>query len=173
MRRLRVAAWVAVVCVAAAYGGFWLSQHWGEPSVDTGALAPELTLTDLNGQPRRLSDFRGKILLVNFWATWCAPCLQEIPLLVKAQAQYGGRGLQIIGPAMDEADAARQLAARMGVNYPVMADYAQVDAAMRALGNDQGALPYSVLIGRNGDVLKSFLGGLRQQDLEGLLRDYF
>jgi thiol-disulfide isomerase/thioredoxin len=109
---------------------------------------------------------------VNFWATWCAPCIEELPLLVEAQNTYGPRGFQILGPAMDDAATAAPMALRFGINYPVMADFIQVDAAMRALGNELGALPYSVLVDGDGKVLRSFLGGLRAQDFRDIAQSY-
>lgn len=166
MKSLRRAGWITVVCVAAAYLGFWVSQRWPSSSADIGAVAADFTLTDLNGKTQKLSAYRGKLVLVNFWASWCAPCVEELPLLVEAQTLYGARGLQILGPAMDDVASAQPLALRLGVNYPVMADFAQVDGIMRTLGNEMGALPYSVLIDGEGKVLRSILGGLKREDLQ-------
>jgi thiol-disulfide isomerase/thioredoxin len=166
VKALRRAGWTLVVAVAAAYAGFWTWQQWPTSRAPVGALAPDFVLTDLDGKPQRLSDYRGKLVLVNFWATWCAPCIEELPLLVEAQKSYGPRGFQILGPAMDDAATAAPMAQRFGINYPVMADFVQVDAAMRALGNEIGALPYSVLVNGDGKVLRSFLGGLKARDFE-------
>jgi len=157
---------MAVVSAAAIYLGYWAAQQLPASGADVGTMAADFTLTDLSGKAQKLSDYRGKLVLVNFWASWCAPCIEELPLLVEAQKLYGPRGLQILGPAMDDAAAAQPLAARLGVNYPVMADFAQVDGVMRALGNEMGALPYSVLVDGEGKVLRSILGGLHREDLQ-------
>lgn len=170
MRALRRAGWIAVISVAAIYLGYWVAQHWPSSGADEGSMAADFSLPDLEGKTQQLSAYRGKLVLVNFWASWCAPCIEELPLLVEAQTRYGPRGLQILGPAMDDAASAQPLASKLGVNYPVMADFAQVDAAMRALGNEVGALPYTVLIDTEGKILRSFLGGLRREDLDQIAK---
>lgn len=139
-----------------------------EPST-LGQPAPALALRDASGQEYSLAALRGKWVLVNFWASWCAPCMDELPLLVEAQRRYGARGLQILGPALDDADAVAPVVARFGINYPVLPDFAGADAAMQALGNDQGALPYSVLIDPQGRVADHVLGGLSREELESLI----
>lgn len=168
MKLLRTIGWAAVLAVLAATAGFWAQRHLSNNTL-INTPAPEIVLNDLEGKPHHLADWRGKLLLVNFWASWCAPCLDEMPLLVAAQTQYAARGLQVIGPAMDEVESVQRIAARFGINYPVMADYAQVDAAMKLLGNEYGGLPFSVLISRDGRVLETLLGGLREDQLQRLL----
>jgi thiol-disulfide isomerase/thioredoxin len=166
----RKAAIVVVLAIAGALGGLWTSHYWRNSAPAALAPAPDITLAGLDGKPQTLAQYRGKLLLVNFWATWCAPCLKEMPLLVNAQKQYGAQGLQIIGPALDEAKDVKALAAKLGVNYPVMADFASAEAAMSALGNQQGALPFSVFIDAQGIVIKTVLGGLHEDDLDALIR---
>ncbi|HZP11142.1 MAG TPA: TlpA disulfide reductase family protein [Nevskiaceae bacterium] len=133
---------------------------------------PDLTLIDLDGQTHHLSEYRGKLTLVNFWASWCAPCIQEIPMLVKAQSQYAARGFQVIGPAMDSRQPVLDAMKRFGINYPVYGSEDEVTKAMDALGDDGGVLPYSVLISADGKVLERFAGGLSQAKLDGLLAKY-
>lgn len=166
---LRRAGWIAVVCAAAISLGYWASQQVMPEGAEGGTEAADFALEDLEGQEQRLSDYRGKLVLVNFWASWCAPCIDEMPLLVEAQKLYGARGLQVLGPAMDDVDQAQPLAKKLGVNYPVMADAVGVDAAMRALGNDAGALPYSVLIDSDGRVIRSILGVLHRDELQEMV----
>ena len=165
----RKAIVIVVLALAGALGGLWTSHVWRQGTQAVNAPAPEVTLKDLDGKPVTLAQYRGKLLLVNFWATWCAPCLKEMPLLVQAQKQYGARGLQIIGPALDEAKDVKAMAAKLGVNYPVMADFASADAAMSTLGNQQGALPFSVLIDDKGMIIKTVLGGFHEDDLKALI----
>ena len=169
MKDLRIALALAVACALAAGAGFVAWQHYAGGSAQAGADAPALVLTDLAGKPHALSEWRGRLLLLNFWATWCAPCMGELPLLVEAQQRYGARGLQVVGPAMDEPDAVRETAKHLGIGYPLMADFSQVDAAMAALGDTQGALPFSVLISADGKIIKTILGGLHKNELEGLI----
>lgn len=161
---------IVVLALAGAIGGLWTSHVWRMSSPEAAAPAPAVTFQDLDGKAVSLAQYKGKLLLVNFWATWCAPCLKEMPLLINAQKQYGARGLQIIGPAMDEAKDVKELAAKLGVNYPIMADFASAEAAMSTLGNKQGALPFSVLIDAKGMIVKTVLGGLHEDDLNALIQ---
>jgi peroxiredoxin len=99
-----------------------LAPSYAAPSASSllNNPAPAFTLTDLNGHPLRFSTFRGKVVLLNFWATWCAPCRVEMPTFVNWQRQYGQQGLQVIGISMDDAPApARRVIARLKLNYPV------------------------------------------------------
>jgi peroxiredoxin len=121
-----------------------------------GNIAPDFTLQSLDGKTVHLSDYRGKAVLLNFWATWCAPCKIEMPWFVELQKQYGGEGLQILGVAMDDASP-KEIAAfakDMGVNYPVL-------LGKEAVGDAYGGvqfLPESFYIDRNGKVLDKAFG---------------
>jgi len=173
-RRGGLALGIVTLGLLAMAAGFFAAGWWmsGERGALRGTPAPAVALTDLSGRTRTLAEWKGQLLLVNFWASWCAPCVDEIPLLVEAQARYGARGLQVVGPAFDEPDAVRAMVARLHINYPVSADLAQADTAARALGNATGGLPYSVLISREGQVLRTILGGLQREELEKLLEQH-
>ncbi len=157
--------------LVAAGGGYGLYRHLASPSSvdEPGGQAPEITLADLTGEKVSLSAFRGKLVLVNFWATWCTPCLHEIPMLLDMQARYGERGLQVIGPAMDTPEAVRNGAPQLGINYPVLVGDAEIVDAMQALGDTLGALPYSVLIDPNGEIVVRKHGEFKQPELEQLI----
>jgi peroxiredoxin len=170
MRSLAKIAVVAVACTVAALAGYLLHAHQrGQGSDSSISMAPDLSLPGIEGGERRLSEWRGRYVLVNFWATWCTPCLNEIPLLIDAQTAYGGRGLQVVGPAMDEMEAVRIAAPRMGINYPVMAGDSAVANAMNALGDELGALPFSVLIAPDGRILYRQHGEFTAESLQKLL----
>jgi peroxiredoxin len=121
-----------------------------------GKLAPDFTLTTLDGKTVRLSDFRGKAVLLNFWATWCEPCKVEMPWFVEMQKQYGDQGLQILGVAMDDASPKdiSQFTKEMGVNYPIMIGK---DSVGDAYGGVQ-FLPATFYIGRDGKVVNKVFG---------------
>ncbi|MBI2382683.1 MAG: TlpA family protein disulfide reductase [Gammaproteobacteria bacterium] len=163
---LRSTAAVALLSLASAAAGFGLYRWW---DARTPELAPAIQLTDLDGRPRALSEWRDRLLLVNFWATWCAPCLKEIPLLVEAQKEYAARGFQVIGPAMDNPDAVRAGVQRLGIPYPVMAGDAEIAQAMDALGDTLQALPFSVLIGHDGRILLRRSGEFTRAELIELI----
>ncbi|HEX4870738.1 MAG TPA: TlpA disulfide reductase family protein [Nevskiaceae bacterium] len=169
-RWLRPALFVLAGLVAAA-AGLWFQQRTTAASAAVEA-APELVLTTLDGERRRLAEYRGQLVLVNFWATWCAPCLKEIPLLVKLQAEYAGRGLQLLGPALDDPVAVRNALPRLGIRYPVFADDREVAAAMTALGDTLGALPYSVLIDAGGRIVARKHGEFEEAELRALLEPH-
>jgi len=119
-------------------------------------VAPDFTLQSLDGKTVRLSDFRGKAVLLNFWATWCSPCKIEMPWFVELQKQYGPEGLQVVGVAMDDASTKEiaDFAKEMGVNYPVL-------IGKESVGDAYGGvqfLPENFYIDRNGKVLDRAFG---------------
>jgi len=121
-----------------------------------GDMAPDFTLQSLEGKAVHLSDYRGKAVLLNFWATWCAPCKIEMPWFVELQKEYGAEGLQIVGVAMDDASPKEiaDFAKEMGVNYPVL-------MGKESVGDAYGGvqfLPESFYIDRNGKVLDKAFG---------------
>ncbi|MEQ1439865.1 TlpA disulfide reductase family protein [Fontimonas sp. SYSU GA230001] len=160
---------VLALALVAGIAGFYAYQRIDRSPALIGREAPPLVLRDAAGQAHALAALRGRWVLLNFWASWCAPCMDELPLLVDAQRRYAAQGLQILGPALDDADAVAPVIARFGINYPVMPDFAAADAAMQALGNDRGALPYSVLIDPQGRIADRVLGGLSRDALESLI----
>lgn len=171
--RLRQTALLIAGALLLIGGALGLRKLTAENDAARGSLigrpAPEITLTDSNGQPQRLSQWRGQLLLVNFWATWCAPCVHEIPLLIDAQARWRERGFQVIGPALDDSAAAATYASQIAVNYPILLGDAQVSEAMKSLGDTLGALPYSVLIGRDGTIIATQHGEFSKEDLHALI----
>ena len=116
----------------------------------------------------RLSDFRGKAVLLNFWATWCGPCKIEMPWFVELQQKYGSQGLQIVGVAMDDAskEDIAKFAKDMGVNYPVL-------IGKEAVGDSYGgipALPETFFIGRDGKVVDKILGLRGKAEIEDAIK---
>jgi thiol-disulfide isomerase/thioredoxin len=160
---------VAALCIAAAGAGLLAYRHFIAPAPLT-EVRPDLEFRDLDGNTHRLSDWSGKLLLLNFWATWCTPCLKEIPLLVEAQKQHAARGLQIVGIAMDYPDPVRAFRERLGINYPLMVGEAEVIDAMDRLGDPLGAFPFSVLIAPDGRIIDRASGDLSREELEAWLK---
>lgn len=166
--------WIILgAAVLAAAAGGWL-QHAsrqahapaGVRPAQTGDAAPDLTLPDLDGKPHHLSDYRGRRVLVNFWASWCGPCLKEIPMLVQAQANAGKDGPIILGIAMDDAAPVRAYLAAHPVNYPILLGSLDDPAIPASLGNVGEVLPFSVLLDENGRVLFSRRGVVDADDLK-------
>ena len=151
---------VAVVAAGMLYFGFHTARRSGTdhaPGVlGYGTPAPNFTLQTLDGKDVSLADFRGKAVLVNFWATWCGPCKIETPWLVELQNEYGSQGLQVVGVAMDDSgkDEIAKFAKDMGVNYPVLIGKESVGDAYGGVP----ALPESFFVGRDGKIVDRILG---------------
>lgn len=171
---LRAGLALAALCVASAVGGFSAYRYWQAAHAAAAAaeIWPDLQFRDLDGAPHQLSEWNGKLLLLNFWATWCTPCLKEIPLLVEAQKTHGARGFQVVGLALDKADPVRQFRDRLSINYPLMVGEADIVAGMEALGDTLGAFPFSVLIAPDGRILERISGDLSREELADLLQKH-
>lgn len=154
-RRLIIAALTLIVAGAL----IWQFRHESGRGSSAGksgrSAAPEFALKDLNGAPLDSANYKGKVLLVDFWATWCAPCEAEIPHLMEWQKQYAGEGLQVVGLSMDDtAGPVRTYVAKQNMQYPVaLAD----DKTVAAFGGVLG-LPANILIGRDGKVITKHVG---------------
>ncbi|MGO9084960.1 MAG: TlpA disulfide reductase family protein [Candidatus Sulfotelmatobacter sp.] len=157
----------AVVVAGMLYFGFHMARRTGAgrtPGMARVTDAPDFTLESLDGKSVRLSDLRGKAVLLNFWATWCAPCKIEMPWFVELQNEYGPQGLQIVGVAMDDSskEDIAKFTKEMGVNYPVL-------LGKEAVGDAYGgvpALPESFFISRDGKIVDKILGLEGKADIE-------
>ncbi len=162
---------VAVVVAGMLYVGFHMARRPGSEApaiLSRSTPAPDFTLEALDGKNLRLSDFRGKAVLLNFWATWCAPCKIEMPWFVDLQKEYGPQGLQIVGVAMDDSskEDIAKFAKDMGVNYPVL-------LGKEAVGDAYGgvpALPESFFIGRDGKIVDKIIGLKGKADIEDSIK---
>jgi thiol-disulfide isomerase/thioredoxin len=124
------------------------------------------TMNDNKGTPQALSQWKGKALVVNFWAPWCAPCVQEMPELTELAREVGGKDIHVIGIGIDSPANIAQFADKFKISYPLyVAGMAGTDLS-RKLGNDAGGLPYTVLIGADGQVRKTYLGRLKFDQLK-------
>jgi thiol-disulfide isomerase/thioredoxin len=174
MSRTWQAVLFATVAAVALAAGFLLHPWSREvPPAQPPASAASLmqaALPDLTGQSQPLSQWKGKVLVVNFWATWCAPCREEIPALIQVQNNLGPKGLQIIGIAIDQAERVKPYAAQMRINYPVLVgELDAMDLAHQA-GNQLGGLPFTLILDRSGKPIRSELGALNQDKLERIVQ---
>ena len=139
--------------------------HLGAPRADVeDKVAPDFALQSINGKTVRLSDFRGKAVLLNFWATYCAPCRIEMPWFVELQDRYAAEGLKVVGVAMDDAspDDIEKFASELGVNYPIL-------VGEETVGNAYGGvqfLPSTFYIGRDGKVVGKVFGLKTKNEIE-------
>jgi len=162
---------VAVVAAAMLFLGFHMARRPGPEApaiLSKSTPAPDFTLESLDGKNLRLSDFHGKAVLLNFWATWCGPCKIEMPWFVDFQKEYGSQGLQIVGVAMDDSskEDIAKFAQDMGVNYPVL-------LGKEAVGDEYGgvpALPESFFIGRDGKIVDKIIGLKGKAEIEDSIK---
>lgn len=126
------------------------------------------SLPDATGQMQRLDQWQGKILVVNFWATWCAPCVKEMPELAALQTEMAAKQIQILGVGIDSAANIGEFAHKYQITYPLIVAGMGGAKLTRAFGNQAGGLPYTVIIGRKGELLKTYIG---QLDIAELRRD--
>ena len=163
--RSRVAIGAAALLALGA--GIGLALFDRAPADASALLA--LTLPDPSGRPQPLSQWQGKVLVVNFWATWCGPCREEMPDLVRAQKEYGAKGLQIVGIAADDADKVQQFAKEIELNYPALiGGYAAIDLS-KDLGNSLVALPFTLVVDRQGKVAYTHLGPVKPDKLRDVI----
>lgn len=167
---------LALACLAAA-GGWWLQYSMthaapvqppapaGVHTLAVGDAAGDYQLPDLNGVTTSLAKWHGKVVLLNFWASWCAPCREEMPMLARMQAQHAADGLQIVGIALDQPQSAQAFLNQSPVNYPILIGINADPIPTTTFGDTAGLLPYSVLIGRDGRILQTKLGALDENTI--------
>ena len=129
----------------------------------------EWSFMTLTGESKALSSWPGKVTVLNFWATWCPPCLREIPAFMAIQNELGADGVQFIGIALDQVEAVTPFVADKGVNYPILVGDADVIRFMQTLGNEIGGLPYTAVIDAHGEVLFTHQGEWHAEDARQIL----
>jgi thiol-disulfide isomerase/thioredoxin len=163
-----------VIAVIAIAGMLYFATHMSRstgghlPLSNIATVAPDFTLESLDGKTVKLSDLRGKAVLLNFWATWCGPCKIEMPWFVELQKQYADQGFQIIGVAMDDSskEDIAKFAKEMGVNYPVL-------IGKEAVGEAYGgvpALPETFFIARDGKIIDRIIGLKGRAEIEDSIK---
>ncbi len=171
--------WVLVATIAAASValGFYLGRvledrvrfedNANAPvEVSVPDRRPAFNLPDTAGQIRSVREWDGKVLVINFWATWCPPCREEIPEFVALQRKYAPRGLQFIGIAIDEPEAVLAFMKSVGVNYPVLLGQLTGTDLSRKYGNRWGALPFTAVIDREGQIVSVKGGSVTRREME-------
>lgn len=152
----------AAVTLAAA-GGAWRLLTPPSPTASLFAL----TLPDPDGTPQALAQWQGRPMVVNFWATWCAPCVKEMPDLNELQGEF--EPVQFVGIGVDRADNINRFIDTLPVDYPLLVAPTAGMTLMRELGNTQGGLPFTVVLSARGDIVRSILGQVEPDDLRRTL----
>lgn len=154
----------------------WLAEAWiaaatpkappGTAVAGKGDALPPLALLDRSGQAASLEQWPGKLLVVNFWATWCGPCRKEMPELDRFQQKHAAAGVQVVGIALDDDASVTSFLRETPVTYPILLSASPSANPALRLGNTYGALPFSVLVGRDGRILDTRLGEVTAASLE-------
>jgi len=169
-----------LVALGAALAGFSIYQWSRAPQPATspsvavapeapqdllGAPRPAFRLPDLDGRPVSISRWDGKVILLNFWATWCPPCREEMPEFAQTQIEFGARGFQVVGVALDRPRAVARFIEEIGADYPQLIGHENAIAIADRYGNASGGLPHSVLIDRDGVIRFIKAGRLSRREL--------
>lgn len=169
-RRFWAGVFLAVAVVAGAAGLYFNRGSLVTPATQEAVhRLMQGSLPDLNGKPQTFSQWQGKVLVVNFWATWCVPCREEIPALMKVQKQYAPNGVKIVGIALDNAVKVREYAGEMQVDYVLLIGVAETLGLAKDLGNRAGVLPYTVVLDRSGTLAHAQAGVLTESSLGAIL----
>ncbi len=137
---------------------------------DSANLILETTLPDLQGKKQPVSQWKGKVLVVNFWATWCEPCRREMPEFIELQDELRDQGLLFIGIALDQKSKVQQYSKEIGVNYPVLLGGIEAMELAEAAGNRYAVLPFTVIFNRNGEIASTHVGRIAREKLEPILK---
>ncbi|MFA7279973.1 MAG: TlpA disulfide reductase family protein [Sterolibacterium sp.] len=173
-------AWMGVTALLATLAGVYVAERIqaeatdGRPAHDKVQATKQLlalTLPDTLAMNQSLSQWRGKILVVNFWATWCTPCREEMPAFSRLHQKFAGKGVQFVGIAFDNADKVQKFSLETPVSYPLLIGTTGLLPIMAGLGNLAGGLPFTVLVDRKGNLLETRLGIWKESAFEAILAD--
>ncbi len=139
-------------------------------SQSNSAIIFRASFPDLEGKPQSLSQWQGKILVLNFWAPWCPPCRAEIPEFIKLQEQYRQQGVVFVGVALDQKDKVQAFADEMGINYTMLVGENDAAEVAKLAGNRLGGLPFTAIFAKNGDIVSTVSGELKREQLEATLK---
>ncbi|NOR20463.1 MAG: redoxin domain-containing protein [Xanthomonadales bacterium] len=175
MRRLTI----VTVSLLALIAGFYLSARLntsplpipeapGKQSL-VGHQQPAFELLSNLGEPVSNATFTGKTTLYNFWATWCVPCREEMPMLMELHSEYAARGFQVVGIALDELEPVNRFIKEINISYPILVGEVDVMATNADFGNISGVLPYSVLVDKNGIIRWQYAGEVDRDEISTLI----
>jgi thiol-disulfide isomerase/thioredoxin len=166
---------VLLLLALCAAGGFLAGRAFWPAAFRSNADAappdrvPAFALKDLSGAQRSIDEWSSEALILNFWATWCAPCRKEMPLLQALHQERSGDGLAVIGIAIDDEDPVRAFVGETGVTYPILVGQQDAMAVADAFQSDWVGLPMTVIVAPGGDILKLHVGELHASDLAGIV----
>jgi thiol-disulfide isomerase/thioredoxin len=164
----RVLIVLLLIGVAALLAVQFFPALKGKSFASTDALFAS-SFPDSDGKLQKLSQWRGKVLVVNFWASWCGPCREEMPMLDEFQADYGAKDVRIVGISAEDADHLKAFSEELKVGYTLLSGDFEALALAQALGNDKGILPFTVVVDKNGKIANIMFGMIDKSTLEKAL----
>ena len=171
--RWRYAA-IAVAALVAGSTFWWLDRRGSTAMLDAPSIAPaalySATFRDAAQLPQPLGRFQGQVLVLNFWATWCAPCREEMPAFDRVSERWAGRGVHFLGLSAEPPELAARFGRQLGVRYDLWTGGDEVGELSRRLGNRARVLPHTALIGPDGRVIAAKVGPYSERELEALLQ---
>jgi len=153
------------VSALALVGGIFVQTLSVKNETNTAIPALEINLPDITGKQRSISEWQGKIQIINFWATWCPPCLKEIPEFIKLQAEYKDKNVQFIGIAIEDQAAVEQYLKTIAVNYPMLIAGDEGISLSQQLGNIVNAVPFTLIVNQHGQIIHRQPGELSNEKI--------
>jgi thiol-disulfide isomerase/thioredoxin len=163
---MKTAGLIFIVVAVLALGGGIIARGLLSPTDQASAKSlPDFTLPDVSGQPHAISEWQGKLRVINFWATWCGPCLKEIPEFIELQNRYADKGLQFIGIAVDSPEAVATYLNSININYPILVGDMPAISIAHELGNHIDAVPFTVIVNQQGQIIHQHAGEFSKEQL--------
>ena len=163
---MKTAGLILIAVAVLALGGGIIARGLLSPTDQASAKSlPDFTLPDVSGQPHAISEWQGKLRVINFWATWCGPCLKEIPEFIALQNHYADKGLQFIGIAIDSPEAVATYLNSININYPILVGDMPAISIAHELGNHIDAVPFTVIVNQQGQIIHQHAGEFSKEQL--------
>ncbi len=159
-----------IIAALLALGGGIIARGLLSPAEQSSAMAlPDFALPDVSGKLHNVSEWQGKIRVINFWATWCSPCRKEIPEFIALQEQYADKGLQFIGIAIDDQESVAKYLESININYPMLIGDVTGIALAHQLGNTIDAVPFTLIVNQQGQIIHQHPGDFSKEQIMAII----